>query len=225
MSDSARTIDHGGDMSRRAARRRAELGLSIEEVASKAGIDPGYLRYFEENADARLSTGSTLLLALALETTPAMLRGQQMDVALGRGRAGVHPELDSLTPEQCERHLEAGGIGRVVYSLDRGPVAVPVNFEYVDGRVIISTDLIKANVLEELGIVGFEIDRVDDVLSEGWSVLVTGTARRVDDPDEIVALSSLDLESWAGGDRHALVVIAPKEITGRVIVHRVDPEE
>jgi nitroimidazol reductase NimA-like FMN-containing flavoprotein (pyridoxamine 5'-phosphate oxidase superfamily) len=225
MTVSTQTIDHGGDMSRRVARRRAELGLSIEDVASKAGIDPGYLRYFEENAEARLSTGSTLLLALALQTTPAMLRGQQMDVRLGSGRAGVHPELDSLTPEQCERHLEAGGIGRVVYTLDRGPVAVPVNFEYADGRVVISTDLVKANVLEESRIVGFEIDRVDDVLSEGWSVLLTGTARRVDDPDEIVALSSLDLESWAGGDRHALVVISPKEVTGRVIVHRVTPDE
>jgi transcriptional regulator with XRE-family HTH domain len=225
MTGSAQTIDHGGDMSRRAARRRAELGLSVEEVASKAGIDPGYLRYFEENANARLSVGSTLLLALALETTPAMLRGQEMDVRLGSGRAGVHPELETLTPEQCGRHLEAGGIGRVVYSLDRGPVAVPVNFEYADGRVIISTDLAKAHTLEKLGIVGFEIDRVDDVLSEGWSVLVTGTARRVDDPDEILALSSLDLESWAGGDRHALVVIDPKEITGRVIVHQATPDE
>jgi nitroimidazol reductase NimA-like FMN-containing flavoprotein (pyridoxamine 5'-phosphate oxidase superfamily) len=109
--------------------------------------------------------------------------------------------------------------------LDRGPVAIPVNFEYTDGRIVLSTDLVKASVLEELGIVGFEIDRVDDVLSEGWSVLVTGTARRVDDPDEIVALSSLDLENWAGGDRHALVVIVPKEITGRVIVHQVTPDE
>jgi transcriptional regulator with XRE-family HTH domain len=225
MTGNPSTIDPAGDMSRRVARRRTELGLSIEEVGSKAGIDPEYLRYFEENADARLSTGSTLLLALALDTTPAMLRGQQMDVRLGSGRAGVHPELESLTPEQCERHLEAGGIGRVVYSLDRGPVAVPVNFEYADGRVVISTDLVKADVLEGLGIVGFEIDRVDDLLSEGWRVLVTGTARRVDDPDEIVKLSSLDLESWAGGDRHALVVISPKEITGRVIVHRVNRDE
>lgn len=212
-------------MSRRVAHRRAQLGLSLEEVASKAGIDPGYLRYFEENADAHLSFGSVLLLALALETTPAALRGQEMEVPLGKGRAGIHPQLESLTAEQRERHLETGGIGRVVYASARGPVAVPVNFEYDDGRVIISTDLVKATTLEEQENVGFEIDRVDDVLSEGWSVLVTGRARRVDDPDEILVLSSLDLESWAGGDRHALVAIYPKEITGRVIVHQVDPEE
>jgi hypothetical protein len=67
--------------------------------------------------------------------------------------------------------------------------------------------------------VGFEIDRVDEAVSEGWSVLVSGRAFCVDDPDEIVRLSSLDLEPWAGGARHALVKITPVTITGRVIVH------
>ena len=71
----------------------------------------------------------------------------------------------------------------------------------------------------------FEIDRIDDVMSEGWSVLVTGSVRRVDDPDELLSLASLDLESWAGGARHVLVAIAPKEITGRVIVHLVPSVE
>jgi transcriptional regulator with XRE-family HTH domain len=207
-------------MSRRVARRRAELGLSIEQVADETGIDPGYLRYFEDHADARLSAGSTLLLALALQTTAAALEGRGAWPA-GRGRAGPHPQLQWLTPEQCEAHLSAGGVGRVVFSTKRGPVALPVNYEYTEGHVVISTDVAKAAALESQHTVGFEIDRIDDVMSEGWSVLVTGPARRVDDPEEILALSSLDLESWAGGDRHALVVIIPKEITGRVIIHPV----
>ncbi len=63
----------------------------------------------------------------------------------------------------------------------------------------------------------FEIDRVDESMSEGWSVLVTGAARRVDDPEEVVALAGLGLEPWAGGPRHALVRIHPDEMTGRVI--------
>ena len=41
---------HPGDLARRITRRRIELGKSIEEVADKAGLDPGYLRYFEESA-------------------------------------------------------------------------------------------------------------------------------------------------------------------------------
>lgn len=219
------TETHGsaqaGDMGRRAARRRAELGLTLEDLAVKTGIDPGYLEYFESNADARLSAGSTLLLAQALDTTPAALVGR-VEWSAGRGRAGPHPQLQSLTPEQCEAHLSAGGVGRIVFSTDRrGPVALPVNYEYSNGNVVISTDTAKAHALESQQTVSFEIDRIDDVMSEGWSVLVTGTARRVDDPDELLSLASLDLESWAGGARHALVAIRPKEITGRVIVHPV----
>jgi hypothetical protein len=50
-------------------------------------------------------------------------------------------------------------------------------------------------------------------------VLATGPARRVDDPDELNRLAALELEPWAGGDRHALLRITPTEVTGRVIVH------
>ncbi len=220
MTTETQSTAQAGAMGRRVARRRAELGLTVEELAGKTGIDPGYLRYFEDNAVARLSAGSTLLLAQALETTPATLSGRAV-WSTGRGRAGPHPQLQPLTPEQCEAHLGAGGVGRIVFCTDRGPVALPVNYEYSNRNVVISTDIAKAAVLEFQHTVSFEIDRTDDVMSEGWSVLVTGSARRVDDPDEILALSSLDLESWAGGHRHALVAISPNQITGRVIVHPV----
>jgi len=71
--------------------------------------------------------------------------------------------------------------------------------------------------------VSFEVDRVDVALSEGWSVLVTGQARRVRDPVEADALTGLGLQPWAGGDRHALVRIEPDEVTGRVIVTLGEP--
>jgi nitroimidazol reductase NimA-like FMN-containing flavoprotein (pyridoxamine 5'-phosphate oxidase superfamily) len=210
-----------GDMGRRVAGRRVELGLTLEDLAAKTGIDPGYLQYFEDHADARLSAGSTLLLAQVLETTPAALMGR-VERGTGRGRAGSHPQLQTLTAEQCEAHLGTGGVGRIVFSTEEGPVALPVNFEYSNGNVVISTDVAKAHALESEHTVSFEIDRIDDVLSEGWSVLVKGPARRVDDPDEVLSLASLDLESWAGGERHALVAIRPREITGRVIVHPIN---
>ena len=63
-------------MSRRVALRRNELGLSIDDVAHKTGVSPAYLRYFEEHSDARMSAGSTNLLAMVLKTTPAALRGR-----------------------------------------------------------------------------------------------------------------------------------------------------
>ena len=128
-----------------------------------------------------MSAGSTNLLAMVLKTTPAVLRGS-VEWQPGAGRSGPHPELRTLTPDQCTAHLSVGGLRPVVFSTTRGPVALPVNFEFSNGDVIISTDLAEAHALETQPIIGFEVDRVDDVMSEGWSVLITGHARRITIP-------------------------------------------
>jgi nitroimidazol reductase NimA-like FMN-containing flavoprotein (pyridoxamine 5'-phosphate oxidase superfamily) len=132
--------------------------------------------------------------------------------------------LDTLTREQCDAHLAAGGVGRVIFATTRGPVALPVNFEFTDGEVVFSTNDAKALLLEAEEVIGFEIDRVDEAMSEGWSVLATGRARHIDEPDEVQRLASLDLEAWAGGARHTLIGIRPDELTGRVIVHHRNPD-
>lgn len=55
-------------------------------------------------------------------------------------------------------------------------------------------------------------------LSEGWSVLVTGEVRRLDDRDE-QRRRSLDLQCWNDRSEHVLIAIKPHDVTGRVIVH------
>ena len=193
--------------------------MSVEALASRAGINPVYLEYFERSPDASLSAGTLQLIALALDTTPIALLGGEVDRPPGHGRAGRHPLLEALTKEQCEAHLAVGGVGRIVFLSPRGPVALPVNFEFTEGRVIFSTDESKAAAIE-MQLVGFEVDRVDEAMSEGWSVMVTGRAHRIRDPEERDRLGSLDLAAWAGGDRHSLVGIEPEELTGRVIIHQ-----
>ena len=89
--------------------------------------------------------------------------------------------------------------------------------------MVVSTTVEHAARLEGQARVSFQIDRVDESMGEGWSVLVTGSARRVDDPDEVLALAGLGLTPWAGGPRHALVRIHPDETTGRVIAQAVAP--
>jgi len=216
---SADAPSHAGDLARRVAHRRNELGKSIEEVAETTGVDPAYLRYFEASPDARLSAGTMILLAMALETSPAELYGAGVQRAPGPGRAVPHGELRTLTPEQCAAHLEGGGVGRLVFLSERGPVAHPVNFMTCDGDVVVSTTPPQASQLESQERASFQIDRVDEAMREGWSVLVSGPAHRVDDPDELVELAELGLEPWAEGNRHAIVRIRPEIVTGRVIVH------
>ncbi|MGX1246953.1 hypothetical protein RKD46_008057 [Streptomyces pseudovenezuelae] len=41
-----------GDLGRRLLHRRGELGLTRREVADRAGMAPGYLRYLEESPAA-----------------------------------------------------------------------------------------------------------------------------------------------------------------------------
>lgn len=209
-----------GDLSRRVARRRAELGLTLEEVGKASGIDPSYLNFLEHNADARLSAGSLILLSMALKTTPEALMNGWAPLRREGGGTGPHPVLEPLSLEQCEVHLANGAFGRLVYAEARGPVAIPVNYEFTRGQIVVSTDETKATWLTGLRIVGFEVDRVDESLSEGWSVMVTGEIRAVDDPEERRALDSLGLSAWQDdGGAHTLLAITPREITGRVIIH------
>ena len=98
-------------------------------------------------------------------------------------------------------------------------MAHPVNFRFSNGEVLFNTTVNTAIELESQGIVGFEFDRIDDVFSEGWSVIVTGSARLVDHPDELVEHAAHGLVPWAGGARGAVVAITADEVTGRVIVH------
>ena len=70
MTAPDQTAPHASDLAQRIVTRRDELGLSVDELAAKAGVDPGYLAYFERTPDAGLSGGTLLLIALALDTTP-----------------------------------------------------------------------------------------------------------------------------------------------------------
>jgi hypothetical protein len=211
-----------GDLARRVVHRRSELGLTTEELARRAGVDAWFLAYFEQSADSTLTSGALTRIAVALQTTPLALEGGEMDRAPGTGHAGPHPVLEHLTTEQCEGHLSAGGVGRVVLSSGSGPAAFPVNFIFTNGVVVFRTSDAMAGAISGVvnGIVAFEVDHIDETMSEGWSVLVRGQARLIEESAERLALARLDLEPWAGGARLNLVGITPFEVSGRVIVQR-----
>lgn len=208
-----------GDLARRVAHRRHELGLSREEVAHRAGMAAGYLDYLEHSPAAALSRGSLIRLAGALETTVDYLRGGKADRPPGPGRAGPHPHLDVMSREECEEHLARGGVGRLVYTSERGPAALPVNFRLLDGDIVFRTRPHGALAAAVAGDsrVGFEVDQIDDPMSEGWSVLISGRARLVDDSDELARIGRLGIEPWPGGHREAAIRIETETISGRRI--------
>ncbi len=206
-----------GDLGRRIAERRRELGLSREELAARAGMTSAYVHYLEEEPAGGVTAGSLLRLAGALDTPTDALVGGGQQRPPGGGPPGNRPVLEDLSRAECDGLLGPGGIGRLVFVSDRGPVAVPVNFRMLDGDVVFRTAA-DTFVAEGAGgrSIGFEVDHVDGAQSEGWSVLVTGRARPVI-PAELSQVEALGIEPWAGGDRDLYLRIVPEQISGRRI--------
>jgi nitroimidazol reductase NimA-like FMN-containing flavoprotein (pyridoxamine 5'-phosphate oxidase superfamily) len=205
-----------GDVGRRVALRRKNLGMTRDELAAHAGMAPAYVAYLEEHP-AHVSPGAVLRLAVALDTTAAELLGEGIDLPPGRGPRAPHPVLEILTADECTELLAPGGIGRVVLADAPGPVALPVNFAVLDGDIVFRTMSDSPLATAEGSQVGFEIDRIDDAMREGWSVMVMGRLRRIVDPDELEVARSRPIEPWAGGERDVYLRLTPEKVSGRLI--------
>ncbi|MCP9947000.1 pyridoxamine 5'-phosphate oxidase family protein [Streptomyces somaliensis] len=212
---------HRGDIGRRVAARREQLGLSREDVALRAGSAPGYLQYLEEQA-AVPGMGFLLRLADALETTVGALTGCNADLPPGVGHAVHHPELVELDPDECWSLLGTHGVGRVAVTTHEGPAILPVNYVAGDGEVAFRTSPESLPGKAAGGEVAFEADHIDEAFSRGWSVLLVGSARTVTEPGEARALTERAFTApWAGAERDLWIAISPSRVTGRRIrVHR-----
>ncbi|QJS13854.1 DUF1918 domain-containing protein [Streptomyces argyrophyllae] len=207
-----------GDIGRRVGVERRRQGLSLVEAARRAVMSPDYLAYLEEQpADPSLAT--LIRLADALGTTVAALRGGGMDLPPGQGHALLHPQLRDLAPEECRTLLSTHGVGRVAVSASDGrPAVVPVNYEIVADAIVFRTapDSVAAAAAETE--VAFEVDHVDDAMSQGWSVLAVGPASVVTEPEAVHRLTQhAHTTPWAGGEREMWVSIRPTSLTGRRI--------
>jgi hypothetical protein len=213
----------GTDVGRRIAEERSRAGLTIAEAAERAGMSPEYLAYLESSPAPNPSQAAMMRLAAALGTAPGSLSGAGMNLPPGQRSAAKSAVLDSMTVAECRQHLAGGGIGRFLFvEPGRGPVAIPVNFRMDEDDVVFRTGSegsVAAGVHQSP--VSFDVDHLDDALSEGWSVLVTGEARVITDPGEIARAASLNIEPWAGGNKAAYVRLTARQITGRRI--RVAP--
>ena len=204
------------DLGRRVAQRRRDLGLSREELADRAGMATAYVEYLEEQA-AHVPLFGVARLAVALDTSVDELLGGTVEVPPGQHRPASEATLETLSERECRSHLAAGGVGRFVFTTRRGPVAVPVNYRMAEGDIVFRTaEETSLTEVSDTEPVSFEVDRIDDAMSEGWSVLVTGRVRRVS-PDELRRFETLGVEPWAGGERPVSLRLEPREVTGRRI--------
>lgn len=208
-----------GDLSRRLARRRAQLNLSTQQVAFRASISTRYLEYLERYP-GRPSAIVLRRLADTLRTSPAALLGCGLDAPPGRGCPAGHRALVRLTRAECYRLIASGGIGRVTVSTASGLAVLPVNFAMVSAAIVFRTG--SGSVIAAHGedpSVSFEVDHLDDALGEGWSVLVQGTARLITGESELRGLRRQPgPRPWPEGDRDAWVCVTPVRISGRRVI-------
>jgi transcriptional regulator with XRE-family HTH domain len=210
-----------GDLSRRLAARRAELRLSVSQVAWRARVEPRYLAYLE-NFPGHPDAAVLRRLAAALHTTSATLLGAGQEAPPGRdpkeacwGSAGL---VERLVPAECYRLLGPRGIGRIAFGTASGLAVLPVNYAVADGTIVIRTGGGSLIGVHGDGPVSFEADHFDLELGQGWSVLVRGDAHRVLQPGELRNLrEGSDLRPWPAGKHDLFVRIVPSQITGRRI--------
>ncbi|MGC5014281.1 pyridoxamine 5'-phosphate oxidase family protein [Streptosporangium sp. DT93] len=145
-------------------------------------------------------------------------------VAAGDGHGGVPGALETLDREECLRLISAGGVGRVAFDDQGGPVILPVNYVLHEETVIFRTAVggpfdagLRTGVEGVEFKIAFEVDQLDAVASRGWSVLVRGGVHHLSTPEELAAAQATGVQPWAGGERTLYVRISATEITGRRI--------
>ncbi|ARZ66725.1 hypothetical protein SMD11_1061 [Streptomyces albireticuli] len=208
---------HKDTVAIRCAVRREQLGLTREEVAHRAGMSAAYLSQLE-TFSGDFDPAALIRLAAALEMPYDELAGGPREAAPGQQPAGTSPLLAQLSEDDCWQKLGTHGIGRIGLTAGPAPVVLPVNF-LVDGRTIVyRTETGGAAAAADADQLAFEADHIDEHLSRGWSVLITGTAEHIIDPGTVEALATRPgAEPWAGGKRDLWIRIRPGQVTGRTI--------
>jgi nitroimidazol reductase NimA-like FMN-containing flavoprotein (pyridoxamine 5'-phosphate oxidase superfamily) len=143
-------------------------------------------------------------------------RGAQTDEQSTAAGSVGQRALRTLGPAECFGLLEPGGVGRVGFAAADGIMMLPVNFAVTRKTIVFRTAPDTLLAVYADGRVSFQADHLDEVLHEGWSVLVHGHARKVTDEREVKQLEDRTrLEPWAAGPRDVYVRITPARISGR----------
>ena len=207
-----------GDLGRRIVERQRELNLSVAQLAERAGMAANYLEYLQQTPTAEPSSSTLLRLAVALDMDFTDLLGGRQGHAHGRTKAATDPHLVKLDDAECGNLLRGGGIGRVVFRAPGRPVAIPVNYKMLketssSARLVMARSVDSAPKNRSVS----RSTASTMPMSEGWSVLATGTIHRVQTPAQLREVEALDIERWAGGERNTYFCLRVTGLTGRKI--------
>lgn len=127
--------------------------------------------------------------------------------------------LEHLSDDQARERLSTAVLGRIAVMVDGHPEIFPVNHVYDStlGVAFPTNDRTKLHAALEWPWISFEVDGIEESGDAGWSVLVVGHAREVDDPAVREDLASRRSVKWATSSNLRWLHIEPTKITGRRI--------
>lgn len=138
----------------------------------------------------------------------------------GAAAAAGTGSFRTIADAECRELLSVGVIGRLAFHSSAGLQLMPLNYFYSDGRIYLRVDAesIFAELKNGADEVAFEVDHHDDHVKQAWSVMVQGSLRAVNEPEELQTLrNERRLQPWAVGERSLYLCIEPATITGRAV--------
>lgn len=127
-------------------------------------------------------------------------------------------DLGTMETAQCWALLAGNDVGRLAVSIHDHPDVFPVNYAVDGDSIVVNTapgTKLAAAVLGRA--VAFEVDELDRTTHTGWSVVVKGQAREIEDLDGLMGAEDLNIRPWADTDKTRYLRITADEITGRRI--------
>ncbi|WP_434091472.1 pyridoxamine 5'-phosphate oxidase family protein [Streptomyces bluensis] len=143
--------------------------------------------------------------AMTIDNAPSFAAGPRQSI-----------ELDS---DEALRLLGSVSLGRIVFTLHALPTIRPVNHVLDDGDIVIRTHegaALTSYARQTDGpgvVVAYEADAIDPDTHLGWSVVVTGYAHLVTDPQDLARYQDL-LHPWVKQTMDYAVRIRPDLVTG-----------
>lgn len=159
-----------------------------------------------------------------VEASHAYPGGPTTETTTGVPSNGRDPLMD-LSKQECEQFLRANDVGRVVYTDRALPAVMPVNYAFVDGRVILRVES-QSRQAEKLpgSVVAFQVDNLVSANGGCLNVLVTGPCHRVGVQQRPSVIEAAALTPWpASGDPLVLEIVALLLTGSRLLTGR-DPD-
>lgn len=133
--------------------------------------------------------------------------------------------LEIIDEAECWSLAASKEIGRLAVSIANDPDVFPMNYR-VDAGTTASPQnsiVIRTNAGVKLAgtvlgnPVAFEIDDLDETTHTGWSVVIHGFGREIEQPEDWLHAEDLHVEPWADSPKSRYVQIVPDRISGRRI--------